>query len=350
MQGLENAYFMHSLFQRQHKAEPEFYNFLELLYWFQDLKVSDARDKVFALVGIPTQNSALEDGSIFFEPDYTLNVRDVYIRLARKIIEQDKILSILACVVPDGSDYPWSVQDFGLPSWVPNWTAYWAAVPIVGFYNSTKHTASGPVRLEIIGSDDPKVLLAKGLELDFVSQVLPVLEDGDYGAVSERMRSCIDAYFNHGSSLRQLSKTFTAGYTGSNILIEDDISHLADFAAFLRRVDPAWTYAVDDISESDLPNHEGDAEHYQVALYNYCTCRRLFFTSHGKLGLGPAAMAEGDTICILFGGQTPFALRYENNHYILIGACYIADIMKGEAITEWQSGSTTIVEKVFELW
>ena len=27
-QGLENAYFMHSLFREQHKAEPEFYNFL----------------------------------------------------------------------------------------------------------------------------------------------------------------------------------------------------------------------------------------------------------------------------------------------------------------------------------
>ena len=36
----------------------------------------------------------------------------------------------------------------------------------MGFYNSTKHTASGLVRLEIIESDDPKVLLAKGLELD----------------------------------------------------------------------------------------------------------------------------------------------------------------------------------------
>lgn len=156
----------------------------------------------------------------------------------------------------------------------------------MGFHNLSKHTASGPERLEIIESDDPKVLLAKGFELDLVSQVLPVLEDDDYGGVPERMRLCIDAYFNHGSSLQQLSRTFTAGYTGSNILVVDDISHLADFAAFLRRVDPAWTYAVGDISESDLSNHEGDAEHYQVALYNYCTCRRLFFTSHGKLGLG----------------------------------------------------------------
>jgi len=208
---------MYSLFREQYKAEPEFYNFLELLYWFQNLEVSDARDKVFALVGIPTQNSALEDGSIFVEPDYTLNVRDVYIRLARKVMEQDKILRIPACVMPDGSSYPESVQDFGLPSWVLNWTVYWAAVPIMGFYNSTKHTASGSK------SGDPKVLLAKGLELDLVSQILRVSEDGDYGAVPERMRLCIDAYFNHGSSLQQLSKTSTAGYTGSNILIDIDL-------------------------------------------------------------------------------------------------------------------------------
>ena len=67
-------------------------------------------------MGIPTQNSALEDGSIFVELDCTLNVRDVYIRLARKIMEQDKILSILACVMSDGSGYLESVQDFGLPS------------------------------------------------------------------------------------------------------------------------------------------------------------------------------------------------------------------------------------------
>jgi hypothetical protein len=44
-------------------------------------------------------------------------------------------------------------------------------------------------------------------------------------------------------------------------------------------------------------------------------------------------------ICILFGGQTLFILRRETeDRYILIGECYVNDVMKGEAMKEHLEG------------
>ena len=48
--------------------------------------------------------------------------------------------------------------------------------------------------------------------------------------------------------------------------------------------------------------------------------RRPFRTRNGYVGLGPATMAEGDTVCIILGAQVPYVLRPEGKgQYQLIG-------------------------------
>jgi hypothetical protein len=67
--------------------------------------------------------------------------------------------------------------------------------------------------------------------------------------------------------------------------------------------------------------------------------RRLFFTSAGHLGLGPAGMMSGDIVVVLFGGKMPFAIRQVDNigngeHWKLIGECYVDGVMYGEMVEE----------------
>ena len=50
------------------------------------------------------------------------------------------------------------------------------------------------------------------------------------------------------------------------------------------------------------------------------------------MGLAPAEARVGDKICILLWGQVPYVVREQDDHYVLIGECYVHSIMKGEAL------------------
>lgn len=54
--------------------------------------------------------------------------------------------------------------------------------------------------------------------------------------------------------------------------------------------------------------------------------------------LAPYETEEGDLICILMGGQTPFILQRNGDHFHLVGACYVHGIMDGEAMEQDKAG------------
>lgn len=83
------------------------------------LEATDARDKIYGLVGIST---GINTADPRFAIDYRLAHRDLYIRFARNHIEATKSYDILSYV--DAATQ--SLIDFrliqpSLPSWVPNW-------------------------------------------------------------------------------------------------------------------------------------------------------------------------------------------------------------------------------------
>jgi len=56
-------------------------------------------------------------------------------------------------------------------------------------------------------------------------------------------------------------------------------------------------------------------------------------TDTGHLGWVPADAEEGDCVCILFGGRTFYVLRPDGDeHYRLIGECYLHGLMQGEGV------------------
>ncbi|KAK6422151.1 hypothetical protein LTR95_016723 [Oleoguttula sp. CCFEE 5521] len=74
-------------------------------------------------------------------------------------------------------------------------------------------------------------------------------------------------------------------------------------------------------------------EHVENTMYG----RHLAVTSLGRLALVPNCIQQGDEICLLFGGSTPFVLRKidspEGSH-TLVGDAYVTGIMYGEAYNE----------------
>jgi hypothetical protein len=77
---------------------------------------------------------------------------------------------------------------------------------------------------------------------------------------------------------------------------------------------------------------EHDYRDYLTVMLFYSNQRRLFFTSKYFVGMGPAAMAKGDIVCVLYGGRVPYILRLREDHYELIGKCYLHGFMQGEVV------------------
>jgi hypothetical protein len=58
--------------------------------------------------------------------------------------------------------------------------------------------------------------------------------------------------------------------------------------------------------------------------------RRLMLLYNDMLGLGPAEASPGDNVFVLGGLQVPLVLRQVQEHFIIVGACYVHGIVDGE--------------------
>lgn len=89
---------------------------------------------------------------------------------------------------------------------------------------------------------------------------------------------------------------------------------------------------------------------FRERIHNTCKNRALFITKRGYIGLGPWNTEIGDSVCVLYGGATPFLLRkaVDLDTFTLVGECYVYGIMNGEALqTDKEMGS--VLEKTFRI-
>lgn len=72
---------------------------------------------------------------------------------------------------------------------------------------------------------------------------------------------------------------------------------------------------------------------YQRCVERYHINKKICLVNGKYLCLGPVFVSEGDLVCILFGTITPFILRpLAAGTYLLIGDCFVHDIIYGEAM------------------
>ncbi|TXC02619.1 hypothetical protein FocTR4_00014850 [Fusarium oxysporum f. sp. cubense] len=92
----------------------------------------------------------------------------------------------------------------------------------------------------------------------------------------------------------------------------------------------------------------------QNTAYTYR--RNLFITEKGYIGTGPRSVKPGDSVCILFGGDTPYIVcprSSTSDEGLFLGNAYVHGIMDGEAITTWEeqkdSQDPKFRERLFKL-
>jgi hypothetical protein len=146
---------------------------LNLLLHTRQRDASDARDKVFAVLGLVQQGGL----DVNLEPDYIASVEDVYSNATRAVVEGSGNLDILGACYTCKSEYSGS-----LPSWVADWSfADSTAQPMMfdapgerRVTHASRNTAARP-RWEEGG----RLLVARGHVVDTVDKLTVVQNDVD---------------------------------------------------------------------------------------------------------------------------------------------------------------------------
>ena len=77
-----------------------------------------------------------------------------------------------------------------------------------------------------------------------------------------------------------------------------------------------------------------DRQHMFEQEMNHGTrWRRVFRTQLGVMGFGRNGMEEGDVVAVIPECSWPCILRQQDEHYVMVGNCYMENIMRGEVMT-----------------
>jgi hypothetical protein len=307
---------------------------LDLLSIISHLNYNDAtdpRDKIYAILPAAVDGQREE-----LRPDYSLPTAEVYTNLASYLIKRDSDLDIL--------NYCHLDQNIsGLPSWVPDWTVKympWA------FFERQRHpdgsytqlyTASLNTRALAQFLPEKRRLRIHGIFFDDIVGVslARVDENLDVMPIKDLIANWVeialegdDAYVTGGTKMEALQHTLCADlqWTDDTDLARGGFLTWPDAGAGQDR------WATFELSPILKP----------VTRY-----RRLIKTSTAYLGIVSYDTLPGDIVCILFGGSLPMVLRPVDDHFLLVGLCYVHGIMDGEAL---QGADLKKETRIFEIW
>ncbi|KAK5126120.1 hypothetical protein LTR85_011475 [Meristemomyces frigidus] len=368
------------------KRNPMFHP-LSLVKHIAGRHCSDPRDKLFGFVGM----QALLGRTDIVHVDYRRSAEQVYQQFAK-----DQILHwqpSLAVINFAGLGRGRSLTATDLPSWVPDWRDHQLKTYIMEKAHYTKawmrwlHLATASI------SDDGRRLTVPGLRFDCISAIDV---DSSGGFAFELLGNDFGLYPTQCSRFHALFRTMLEDHVTSSFqeyrITSRTVMQIHGFmlgalsCMCQQRLNKlnSWPSMADVPSDSstqplaaldlsrDLPPEIGTGSVFPWSLDVYTTAdnailtwpeytdwnehvehmvgfwksqangnraqRRLYRTAKGYFGAGPTHIQEGDVVCVLFGGETPFLLRRREgvDGYLLVGETYVHGIMDGEALDERQ--------------
>lgn len=315
---------------------------LTVLEHMRSYECGNDRDRVFAALGM-----AADVGIGDVIPDYGKSVEDTYIDVVKFIISTSDLhcLTFLGYIVRSAPGSLITANHEDLPTWVPDWRTQ-IACHTINKQRDTDHPRCGYL-FSASGNAEPMVkidgrnLIIKGLSIDTLKSVSSICDSNliEAGLTLEKTwrGSMPQKEYINGESVQDAF---------DRVIVTDIVREREPYANLYSRghtVD--WT-----LIESDpllLDSEQKVSRNYlQVAIKQTTFGRRIFWTVQGYLGIGPASMAEGDIICVLFGGHVLYVLRPASlGLYECIGECYVHGLMDGEVF----AGERVLDEQFFTI-
>ena len=363
-------------------------NPLALLWLVKDYDATDARDKVFATLGLMFNEHVGREIPQLLSPDYTKTTEQAYEDVVKYCIRKDHNLDILCLVQPHRAaakaperplvgvtahhHYEHLPRPKDFASWIPRWEYGFGggnSGPLGLFVQPTEgrkalYQACGSLAIQPITLQhqaDPRSLLVRGLKLDRITSISehiwadsidldlsphPIVGQparSNSNALSktwEKHRNQLLAYPTSEDAMTVLRLLMVANRTRIKARADEDPNHEADFLAYIRAI------GLDESIHKDLQKGslsftnaaQGDARRYSRDLVHSCSARSAYATSRGYLGLCHFNVQVGDIVVMLFGGKVLYVLRPrarncdEKQTWAFLGEAYLHGAMDGQAI------------------
>lgn len=303
---------------------------IDILLLCSDFACTDPKDKIFGLLGLTTD--AREPN---LAPDYSLDVQEVYGKVARFLMTRDRSLAVL-CDVRN----PKTLQ--GLPTWTPDWSIpleiqKTSGSRLRGQYKAARSTEARPVF-----SNDLRVLFLDGVVFDGIRTLSNVLlpSPGDYLESVPQWESIVQSAQPHPTGEDMATVFWHTLIADNGVRGDESDKYHRDLydaweninernIALVQKRKSNWTPLV------EIQTLNMRAVEFHAAMVEVCVGRRIFVTTQGYIGLGPADAREDDLICVLHGSPVPFLLRPSETggEFELVGECFVHGLMSGEALS-----------------
>ncbi|KAI0873609.1 heterokaryon incompatibility protein-domain-containing protein [Hypoxylon argillaceum] len=365
--------------RRKRTQRHDFSTLSELLFEHRRGKATDARDRIFGLMGLAAEREEMPMA------DYAASVASIFTSATIDMFRRSGNLDIFGLV---GSIRPDRPED--LPSWVPDYGSPQGPHPITKrgmLYTSENPPASakfaacghrplsfstdghalvlpaviiGEIR-ELaegcIGQRDDDVAVQHGIGQVSLLYVFQTLQDNietvnrflSWENLARRVMRRSPTYKPTGESMQDAF--FMTYFEGQVESITDEIRAVYTLERFALTVWRILTLgrgctwlpaAIPLVSVFGLVlwiskpvlNMLGYSSVSTVGKYSEmmkdATDRRLCTTTDGLVGLAPPDSVPGDRLALLQGGRVPVALRQDGDGYRLVGEAYVHGAMYGE--------------------
>jgi len=336
---------------------------LTVLHKSRHCSATDARDKVFAVLGLAHEQFQKE-----FPIDYSLSTEEVFTQLATHLIQSRGDLRVLKHTTGQGMDF----EVHGIPSWVPRWDIKAGYVPLPAQFSASEmdnlaSTWFTPKTLDDTWASEEsnELVLEKVLGClpqaepvstavwfhwlkilgEKMSSALPLTrlyapsfhfsiesretrfhcqsiaawgEAHNSPGVSTSMWPCLRVRAHHLDTIskllgirsvdqvRLLPKTLPQAF-GQHHLCRPCKPHFV--AKPICQKQPSMARAMLDEFTRDMKRLLGDG--------------KTMFQTEQSIGIARADLLVGDSIFALDGADVPFVLRRVDNHYVLVGECFL---------------------------
>ena len=388
--GISNAVFMRDKVWQT----ADTVTFFHLLGRGKDFDATDSRDKVYAMLSYPIGRLSGGSSSAFqfnIIPDYTKTTAEVYTLVVLQSVQLRQDLEVLSYV----DHGPAIATDY--PSWIPRWDKPCTAgmldqlgrlfdATLVKESNNNIINNASQIPLSCTSTS----LTLSGVQCGTVDQLTETMElldlavkpeaigqnpilgsfrkaPGNNSGLTTPVFALSDSspYGGFEETIHAYARTLSLGRVNGMEIPAPSTLELqqvtADFASYildilnLAKQSNLTSTLQESLSGTKILNTlsnlatqgSGSTSRFVYPLGYACHRRKFFRTAGGHIGIGPAALREGDSLCLLRGGRMVYALRRLNQgRWQFIGDCYLHGFMNGEAADLIASLS----DQSFELW
>lgn len=346
------------VFERRAISQGISTSLLQVLLRHRTSLATDPRDKIYALLGLCSDN--------LVQADYKIGVTDLNKMLVQAHLRRYRNLDIIT--VPSS---PFDHGQIPNPSWVPDWSALDPASPLAlrgQLTDDVEYKAAGQSRWKPEFSADDSML---GIQAQFLGNIMTL---GDIRHPYRPTEEGLKSFFE------QLRAECRVSQTWYKIGLGNDTSWKAPYRTGETLFDVCWQILLAGCPESKFNQYQKQARgiwkmfrkylwasrmhlmplvvfrlmdsvakrtgksvfihrilnaalqnEFELKIRRSISYRRMMRTNNDYLGLVPSLARVGDHVVLVQGMTTPAIVRHHDNGYEFIGDCYVHGIMKGEA-------------------